>query len=102
MCESKYRAVEGGGRRWKAVKGGECRVIAPTSTAVHRPRPPCTALVVIFPQLFPTTIPVSKSPLSVTDNRTGKTYELPIQDGTLRAVDLRPRKVARDDAGPAP
>src|SRR5204862_482952 len=55
--------------------------------------------VVILPQLFPRTIRVSKSTLSVTDNRTGKTYELPIQDGTIRAVDLRQIKVASDDAG---
>src|SRR5436853_66833 len=99
MCESKYRAVEGGGRRWKAVKGGECRVIAPTSTAFHRPRPVCGPSVVIFREPFPRTIRVSKSTLSVTDNRTGKTYELPIQDGTIRAVDLRQIKVTDDDAG---
>ena len=27
--------------------------------------------------------------LTITDNRTGKQYELPIQDGTIRAMDLR-------------
>ena len=27
--------------------------------------------------------------LTITDNRTGKTYELPITDGTIRAIDLR-------------
>src|SRR5882757_9326171 len=37
--------------------------------------------------------------LSVTDNRTGKTYELPIQDGTIRAVDLRQIKEAPEDFG---
>src|SRR3977135_3799854 len=38
--------------------------------------------------------------LSVTDNRTGKTYELPIQDGTIRAMDLRQIKSsAPDDFG---
>jgi len=42
---------------------------------------------------------VSKSTLSVTDNRTGKTYELPIQDGTIRAVDLRQIKVADKRCG---
>ena len=42
---------------------------------------------------------MSKSTLSVTDNRTGNTYELPIQDGTIRAVDLRQIKVTDDDAG---
>ena len=33
--------------------------------------------------------------LTITDNRTGKTYELPIQDGTIRAMDLRQIKVSR-------
>ena len=37
--------------------------------------------------------------LSVTDNRTGKTYELPIEDGTIRAMDLRQIKVDDGDFG---
>ncbi|MCW3025837.1 MAG: citrate synthase [Solirubrobacterales bacterium] len=37
--------------------------------------------------------------LTVTDNRTGATYELPIEDGTVRAMDLRQIKVADDDFG---
>jgi citrate synthase len=37
--------------------------------------------------------------LSITDNRTGKTYELPIQDGTIRAMDLRQIKASPDDFG---
>ena len=37
--------------------------------------------------------------LTVTDNRTGQTYELPITDGTVRAMDLRQIKVAEDDFG---
>jgi citrate synthase len=37
--------------------------------------------------------------LTITDNRTGKTYELPIQDGTIRAMDLRRIKAAPDDFG---
>ncbi|HEX9282485.1 MAG TPA: citrate synthase [Gemmatimonadales bacterium] len=40
-----------------------------------------------------------KSTLSVTDNRTGKQYELAVQDGAIRAVDLRQIKLADDDAG---
>ena len=39
--------------------------------------------------------------LTITDNRTGKQYEIPIQDGTIRAMDLRQIKVdarrVRDD-----
>jgi citrate synthase len=37
--------------------------------------------------------------LTVTDNRTGATYELPISDGTVRAMDLRQIKTAEDDFG---
>jgi len=37
--------------------------------------------------------------LSVTDNRTGKTYELPVTNGTIRAMDLRGIKVSDDDFG---
>ncbi len=37
--------------------------------------------------------------LTVTDNRTGKSYELPIQDGTIKAMDLRQIKTGPDDFG---
>jgi citrate synthase len=37
--------------------------------------------------------------LTVTDNRTGRTFELPILDGTVRAMDLRQIKVAEDEFG---
>src|SRR5213596_543079 len=37
--------------------------------------------------------------LSVTDNRTGQSYELEITDGTIRAMDLRGIKVSDDDFG---
>src|SRR6201987_3919295 len=37
--------------------------------------------------------------LSITDNRTGKKYELPVQDGTIRAMDLRQIKAGPDDFG---
>src|ERR1700692_3440253 len=37
--------------------------------------------------------------LTVTDNRTGATYELPIQDGTVRAMDLRQIKTDDGDFG---
>ena len=37
--------------------------------------------------------------LTITDNRTGKKYELPIQDGTIRAMDLRQIKTGTDDFG---
>jgi citrate synthase len=37
--------------------------------------------------------------LTVTDNRNGKTYEIAIQDGTIRAMDLRQIKISEDDFG---
>jgi hypothetical protein len=37
--------------------------------------------------------------LSVTDNRTGRTYEIPIKDGAIRAMALRDIKVDDDDFG---
>ncbi|HEY8224649.1 MAG TPA: citrate synthase, partial [Pyrinomonadaceae bacterium] len=37
--------------------------------------------------------------LTITDNRTGKQYELPIENGTIRAMDLRQIKVSDDDFG---
>ncbi|HEY7622165.1 MAG TPA: citrate synthase [Solirubrobacteraceae bacterium] len=37
--------------------------------------------------------------LSVTDNRTGRTYEIPIADGTVRSTDFRQIKVDDDDFG---
>jgi citrate synthase len=37
--------------------------------------------------------------LTVTDNRTGQTYELEVTDGTIRAMDLRQIKVSDDDFG---
>jgi len=42
---------------------------------------------------------VAKDTLSITDNRTGKTYEVPIAEGTIRAVDLRNIKTGDDDFG---
>jgi citrate synthase len=37
--------------------------------------------------------------LTVTDNRTGREYQIPIVDGTIRAMDLRQIKVDEDDFG---
>src|SRR3954463_15376204 len=41
----------------------------------------------------------ARDSLSVVDNRTGKSYELPITDGTIRSLDLRKIKVNEDDFG---
>ncbi|NIS81152.1 MAG: citrate synthase [Anaerolineales bacterium] len=42
---------------------------------------------------------MSDTTLSLTDNRTGKSYTLPIEHGTIRAMDLRQIKVDEDDFG---
>ena len=42
---------------------------------------------------------MSRNTLSITDNRTGKEYELSIKDGTVRTMDLRQIKVSDEDFG---
>src|SRR5678816_4683365 len=42
---------------------------------------------------------MSGNSLSITDNRTGKQYEVQIENGTIRAMDLRQIKVGDDDFG---
>jgi citrate synthase len=42
---------------------------------------------------------MEKQSLTVTDNRTGRQYTLPIENGTIRAMDLRKIKVSDDDFG---
>src|SRR2546426_2006237 len=42
---------------------------------------------------------MSKDSLTITDNRTGKTYEIPIENGTIKALDLRQIKAGPDDFG---
>ena len=42
---------------------------------------------------------MTRSTLTVTDNRSGQSYEMPITDGTIRAMDLRQIKLNDDDFG---
>ena len=42
---------------------------------------------------------MSEPTLTITDNRTGKSYALPIENGTVRAMDLRQIKRDADDFG---
>ncbi|MBR59387.1 MAG: citrate (Si)-synthase [Myxococcales bacterium] len=42
---------------------------------------------------------MTKESVTITDNRTGRTYELPVEDGTIRAMDLRAIKVSEEDFG---
>lgn len=42
---------------------------------------------------------MTKDTLTITDNRTGKVYEIPIEHDTIKAMDLRQIKVNSDDFG---
>jgi citrate synthase len=42
---------------------------------------------------------MSNDTLTITDNRTGKTYELPIANGTIKSIDLRQIKTDAEDFG---
>ncbi len=42
---------------------------------------------------------MGKNSLTITDNRTGTNYELPVENGTIRALDLRQIKTGDDDFG---
>ena len=42
---------------------------------------------------------MSKETLTITDNRTGKSYEIPITHGTINAMDLRQIKTSEEDFG---
>ncbi|HEY2006768.1 MAG TPA: citrate synthase [Solirubrobacteraceae bacterium] len=44
-------------------------------------------------------VATSGDTLTVTDNRTGKQYEIPIEDNTIRATELRKIKTHEDDFG---
>src|SRR5262249_26399812 len=44
-------------------------------------------------------VATSGDTLTITDNRTGKRYEIPIEDGTIRATELRKIKTSEDDFG---
>ncbi len=42
---------------------------------------------------------VGPDTLTITDNRTGQTYDVEVNDGTVKAMDLRQIKVSDDDFG---
>ena len=42
---------------------------------------------------------MSKDSLTITDNRTGKSYEIAIENGAIKALDLRQIKAGDDDSG---
>src|SRR5436305_15350420 len=79
-----------GGR--SAASGASCRIWPAGPTARTAPPPNRWTRKTIRIQLMADTI-------SIVDNRTGKKYELPVQDGTIRAMDLRQIKTSADDFG---
>ncbi len=44
-------------------------------------------------------VAVAQDTVTITDNRTGQSYELEVTDGTIKAMDLRQIKVSEDDFG---
>jgi len=42
---------------------------------------------------------LAQETLTITDNRTGKSYDVPITEGTIKAIDLRKIKVTDDEFG---
>src|SRR5215212_8435292 len=42
---------------------------------------------------------LERDTLTITDNRTGKAYEIPISQGTIKAIDLRQIRTGDDDFG---
>ena len=42
---------------------------------------------------------MAENTLTITDNRTNKTYTVPVENGTIRAMDLRQIKTGSDDFG---
>ena len=54
---------------------------------------------VLLECIFAKGVTMSTDTLTLTDNRNGKSYEVPIEDGTIRAMDLRQIKISDDDFG---
>src|SRR3954454_24629717 len=44
-------------------------------------------------------VATAQDTLSITDNRTGESYQVEVSDGTIRATELRDIKVSEDDFG---
>lgn len=79
MCGGVFDPVRRG--RYTACFGSDFRIKSPTSLR----------LIDFWLDMADT--------LTITDNRTGKTYEVPVEHDTIRALDLRQIKVKPDDFG---
>src|SRR5580700_2435067 len=72
---------------------------APAGRSGPRQPPERSAMTTETQQLDGAGAATSTDTLTVTDNRTGKQYEIPIEDNTIRATELRNIKVNEDDFG---
>src|SRR4030095_3841826 len=89
-----------------AQNGANCSTLrggwtANTAFQVTRLPPIPTSQTNHQPTLEPRRAPSHPMPdsLTLTDNRTGRTSELPIKDGTVRAADLRKVRTGPEDFG---
>jgi citrate synthase len=64
-----------------------------TLSAVCRPDRGSSPAIMFLEVLMP------QDTLTITDNRTGQTYTLPVENGTIRAMDLRKIKTGPEDFG---
>src|SRR5262249_44177450 len=91
-CAARDRSRSAGARSAAGAVSCRIRHAGPTgrtaSTVHHRHLPNHGT---------PTTTKTMADTLTITDNRTGKQYELPITDGTIRATDLKKIKTGADD-----
>src|SRR5215213_9173977 len=97
-CAASGRATISGGHSvasgagTKTWRGGP---MAATGWPVNPSR-----LATVSPIPIPTTDALLMADtLTITDNRTGKQYEVPVTEGTIRATDLRQIKTAPEDPG---
>src|SRR5260370_16059664 len=63
--------------------------------ALRNQRPVLVALLGVATECRRARMP--KDTLTITDNRTGKNYIVPVENGTIRAMDLRQIKSGPDD-----
>src|SRR5260370_19574473 len=64
---------------------------------LRNPRPVLVALLLVATEWRRARMP--QDTLTITDNRTGKSYSLPVENGTIRAMDLRQIKTGPEDFG---
>jgi citrate synthase len=69
----------------------------PAPMVRHKPKP--VPLVAIMKKTKSQENVMGADTLTITDNRTGKQYEIPIEHGTIKAMDLRQIKASDEDFG---